>query len=107
MSVVAVSIKKKTEGVMTVSLIVCVRMAWVWGLAMFGRDFLLPPVDENIALCLPAHAMFALVFFFSSRRRHTSCYRDWSSDVCSSDLPVAKTMASTAISSEVVRTPVG
>src|SRR6266542_2016500 len=25
-------------------------------------------------------------FFFSSRRRHTSCYRDWSSDVCSSDL---------------------
>src|SRR2546429_1127895 len=26
------------------------------------------------------------VFFFSSRRRHTSCSRDWSSDVCSSDL---------------------
>src|SRR5207245_5602850 len=26
-------------------------------------------------------------FFFSSRRRHTRCYRDWSSDVCSSDLP--------------------
>src|SRR6266542_6002914 len=23
--------------------------------------------------------------FFSSRRRHTICYRDWSSDVCSSD----------------------
>src|SRR5438128_4093253 len=28
----------------------------------------------------------ALPFFFSSRRRHTICYRDWSSDVCSSDL---------------------
>src|SRR5215470_11059286 len=27
-----------------------------------------------------------LFFFFSSRRRHTRCYRDWSSDVCSSDL---------------------
>src|SRR5207245_7326861 len=27
-----------------------------------------------------------LSFFFSSRRRHTRCYRDWSSDVCSSDL---------------------
>src|SRR5207245_4854646 len=27
-----------------------------------------------------------VVFFFSSRRRHTRCYRDWSSDVCSSDL---------------------
>src|SRR6266498_3862740 len=25
-------------------------------------------------------------FFFSSRRRHTSCGREWSSDVCSSDL---------------------
>src|SRR5207245_3523092 len=25
-------------------------------------------------------------YFFSSRRRYTSCYRDWSSDVCSSDL---------------------
>src|SRR5207245_6166418 len=29
---------------------------------------------------------FLFIFFFSSRRRHTRCYRDWSSDVCSSDL---------------------
>src|SRR2546422_7509919 len=27
-----------------------------------------------------------MLFFFSSRRRHTRCSRDWSSDVCSSDL---------------------
>src|SRR5690554_4857606 len=27
-----------------------------------------------------------MFFFFSSRRRHTRCGRDWSSDVCSSDL---------------------
>src|SRR5690625_5499617 len=27
-----------------------------------------------------------MFFFFSSRRRHTSWPRDWSSDVCSSDL---------------------
>src|SRR5437899_12775385 len=27
-----------------------------------------------------------LSFFFSSRRRHTICLSDWSSDVCSSDL---------------------
>src|SRR5438094_3081214 len=27
-----------------------------------------------------------IVFFFSSRRRHTRSYGDWSSDVCSSDL---------------------
>src|SRR5256884_3081022 len=35
---------------------------------------------DDIALCL------CLFFFFSSRRRHTRCSRDWSSDVCSSDL---------------------
>src|SRR2546422_10663577 len=29
---------------------------------------------------------FNFFFFFSSRRRHTRCSRDWSSDVCSSDL---------------------
>src|SRR2546430_15733786 len=28
-----------------------------------------------------------LIFFFSSRRRHTRFDCDWSSDVCSSDLP--------------------
>src|SRR5690554_7358745 len=30
--------------------------------------------------------MLLFLFFFSSRRRHTRCGRDWSSDVCSSDL---------------------
>src|SRR6266516_4248446 len=30
--------------------------------------------------------MFIIFFFFSSRRRHTRSYGDWSSDVCSSDL---------------------
>src|SRR2546422_7626724 len=34
--------------------------------------------DRYVALCI--------FFFFSSRRRHTRCSRDWSSDVCSSDL---------------------
>src|SRR5690554_6457919 len=29
-------------------------------------------------------------FFFSSRRRHTRCGRDWSSDVCSSDLELIR-----------------
>src|SRR2546429_1722495 len=31
-------------------------------------------------------SMLWFFFFFSSRRRHTRCSRDWSSDVCSSDL---------------------
>src|SRR5690625_6183598 len=30
--------------------------------------------------------MTSIIFFFSSRRRHTRWPRDWSSDVCSSDL---------------------
>src|SRR5205814_7684372 len=30
-----------------------------------------------------------LFFFFSSRRRHTRCLSDWSSDVCSSDLSLS------------------
>src|SRR5262245_62637773 len=33
--------------------------------------------------------LFLCFFFFSSRRRHTRCLSDWSSDVCSSDLPCA------------------
>src|SRR3712207_9462484 len=32
-----------------------------------------------------------MCFFFSSRRRHTRYWRDWSSDVCSSDLCCAAT----------------
>src|SRR5438132_8173875 len=32
---------------------------------------------------------FVCFFFFSSRRRHTRSLCDWSSDVCSSDLPSA------------------
>src|SRR5690606_40270167 len=36
------------------------------------------------------HSFF---FFFSSRRRHTRFSRDWSSDVCSSDLAVAEPQA--------------
>src|SRR2546422_1515339 len=31
-------------------------------------------------------SVLVVFFFFSSRRRHTRCSRDWSSDVCSSDL---------------------
>src|SRR5699024_11645812 len=37
-------------------------------------------------LLLFASCMSFFFFFFSSRRRHTRSKRDWSSDVCSSDL---------------------
>src|SRR2546421_3597078 len=38
--------------------------------------------------------LFYFFFFFSSRRRHTRSDRDWSSDVCSSDLPNARSAGS-------------
>src|SRR6266516_7987789 len=34
------------------------------------------------------------LFFFSSRRRHTRSYGDWSSDVCSSDLVAGQILRS-------------
>src|SRR5437870_13389477 len=44
------------------------------------------------------HYAVALVFFFfSSRRRHTRWPRDWSSDVCSSDLVMANDAVSLAV----------
>src|SRR3712207_9421797 len=38
---------------------------------------------------LPVGRAPQMTCFFSSRRRHTRYWRDWSSDVCSSDLPMA------------------
>src|SRR5690349_21993231 len=41
----------------------------------------------NVVLCSYLYVWFyVFFFFFSSRRRHTRSLRDWSSDVCSSDL---------------------
>src|SRR5205807_4045826 len=40
------------------------------------------PRNQNGRLRKDAH----VIFFFSSRRRHTRLQGDWSSDVCSSDL---------------------
>src|SRR5699024_11894877 len=43
---------------------------------------------------LLAHiVVYSFFFFFSSRRRHTRSKRDWSSDVCSSDLPLESAVA--------------
>src|SRR5205809_2214126 len=40
----------------------------------------------SVAYCMCILCYLLFFFFFSSRRRHTRCSRDWSSDVCSSDL---------------------
>src|SRR5262245_19373264 len=39
-----------------------------------------------LCLCVTCIVSCVIYFFFSSRRRHTRCLSDWSSDVCSSDL---------------------
>src|SRR5258707_9301426 len=50
---------------------------------MSSSDFRSQGLGTSTARLSPT----TLFFFFSSRRRHTRYWRDWSSDVCSSDLP--------------------
>src|SRR6266496_2365902 len=61
----------------------------------YNSDFLLPPSSLDGADFVIMESTYGdrlhdqtnpSVFFFSSRRRHTRSLRDWSSDVCSSDL---------------------
>src|SRR2546421_5837592 len=64
---------------------------------MRGLAFLFLGATDRARLCdryctaslwfLPIYVYDLFFFFFSSRRRHTRSDRDWSSDVCSSDLP--------------------
>src|SRR6266536_6118426 len=42
--------------------------------------------------CFLHYILNSNIFFFSSRRRHTRSTRDWSSDVCSSDLGIGSAM---------------
>src|SRR5699024_11910474 len=46
---------------------------------------------ESLSVCDGIVTLF--MFFFSGRRRHTRSKRDWSSDVCSSDLGSKKLAA--------------
>src|SRR3712207_8449770 len=55
----------------------------------FGYDRFLMNVEilSNVTIERSVCMMLGYYFFFfSSRRRHTRYWRDWSSDVCSSDL---------------------
>src|SRR5437588_3328192 len=51
------------------------------------RDASTTTVTLGIRLYEGASGIASMEFFFSSRRRHTMSLCDWSSDVCSSDLP--------------------
>src|SRR6266852_2132374 len=46
----------------------------------------------NVFLMHNVNVVYVPRFCCSSRRRHTRCYRDWSSDVCSSDLSTGNTL---------------
>src|SRR3984893_18953875 len=46
--------------------------------------------------------IFIFFFFFSSRRRHTRWPRDWSSDVCSSDLGDRSRMAGVGLAGRMI-----
>src|SRR6478752_9198796 len=53
----------------------------------------------------PVHGATGRFFFFSSRRRHTRCSHDWSSDVCSSDLSYRPSRANPASPPGSVESP--
>src|SRR5256885_12276001 len=55
----------------------CWLVALIWALATKVKLYGLPRSDYYV---------YVVLFFFSSRRRHTRLQGDWSSDVCSSDL---------------------
>src|SRR2546429_2748356 len=63
------------------SLLMLARNSDMFGVAgLIWNDFLSRSRRMIVIL------LYLFLFFFSSRRRHTRCSRDWSSDVCSSDL---------------------
>src|SRR2546429_3909500 len=59
--------------------LVVVDVLWYFSIAVSAGAGL-------IVVCGGFWSEYVFFFFFSSRRRHTRCSRDWSSDVCSSDL---------------------
>src|SRR5690625_2662504 len=71
---------------MLVMLVFFIAFKWIYLSTPLIRLFLL----VLILLLMPTLNFLDLwfAFFFSSRRRHTRWPRDWSSDVCSSDLRV-------------------
>src|SRR2546421_6121631 len=53
------------------------------------------------ALCIRLACVYFFFFFFSSKQKHTRSDRDWSSDVCSSDLKQKHTRSDRDWSSDV------
>src|SRR4249920_1467329 len=77
--------KKKMIAYLIATAIVAVRAGelGVWAAVARTGLFLIVMPLASLAILIPR---LTFIVFFSSRRRHTRCGRDWSSDVCSSDL---------------------
>src|SRR2546421_7854202 len=80
---------------------------------MLGHDILLFRIFLVISCFdIPCFFFFFVTcfvccfFFFSSRRRHTRSDRDWSSDVCSSDLELQRPLALAVIGGLALSTPI-
>src|SRR5947209_994345 len=56
------------------------RSGWLWPVDAKGE-----PLKATSYMAVGFYVAKYVNFFFSSRRRHTRYWRDWSSDVCSSD----------------------
>src|SRR5262245_63921157 len=75
-------------------MIVAYKRAWyAWTLVSLSYSPMLVVHKQignrlKLVLLILFVLMLCVFFFFSSRRRHTRCLSDWSSDVCSSDLPL-------------------
>src|SRR6267143_5620267 len=66
-----------------ISIFVCLSMVQLMAVFISMRCTL---CGHFLQVVLTLILVVGYVFFFSSRRRHTSWNCDWSSDVCSSDL---------------------
>src|SRR6266446_6041850 len=74
MSVLAVPFKKKNDHIANS------------GLGMYKNWLYFTTPDPHLVRLDAKDGTVRWIFFFSSRRLHTSLQGDWSSDVCSSDL---------------------
>src|SRR3712207_6676527 len=69
------------------------------------RDHLMTMLGSILILGFYIFVLFVGFFFFSSRRRHTRYWRDWSSDVCSSDLWTKRSSSDSAASRPTTAPP--
>src|SRR5947209_12287085 len=71
--------------------VLCSTIIFCWLLVVVFVSLIFFCMFVVFSMFFVCYFLFFFFFFFSSRRRHTSYWRDWSSDVCSSDLSYRRT----------------